>query len=411
MKGAVSKHLRELTFSAYVPVLFIAWAQSSITPAFPQYLSGLGAGVALVGLVVSMRGIGQAASDVPGGLAIPRWGLKRVTTVAFVLAAVANGWLIFVTNVALIALLVFVSGFFTSILMTSFMTLIRASVPVTMRGRALAMLGGALRVGMLLGPIAGGAIAGSWGVPALFALRSASLVAGLVSFLVRFPADAVTEGRNGASTVFRGMRRLAAGLRGRWFALATVGFSILILSILRSTREIILPMWGDRIGLEVTTIGVVMSIGAAFDLILFLPSGSISDRYGRKAAAGLCLGIFRVGLFILLPAQSAVGFVVAVALIGAGNGFGAGINMTTGTDLAPDGAVAEFLGIWRLYGDIGSAIGPVVVGSLTAGVALTPAVATVAAAGLVGTAVMVLVAPETLMIAHGGWKRSRLRRR
>ena len=411
MKDAVSKHLRALLCPAYVPVLCIAWAQSSITPAFPQYLSGLGAGVALVGLVVSMRGIGQAASDVPGGLAIPRWGLKRVTTVAFVLATIANICLIFVTNVALIALLVFVSGFFTSILMTSFMTLIRATVPVTMRGRALAMLGGALRVGMLLGPLAGGAIAAGWGVSALFALRSASLVVGLVSFLARFPTDPEVDRRDGTSTVFHGLRRVAAGLRGRWFALATVGFSILILSILRSTREIILPMWGDRIGLDVASIGAVMSLGTAFDLILFLPSGSISDRYGRKAAGGLCLGIFSVGLLLLLATRGAVGFAVAVALIGAGNGFGAGINMTTGTDLAPDGAVSEFLGVWRLYGDIGSAVGPMVVGALAAGVALSPAVATVAAAGLVGTAVMVTVAPETLAIAHGGWKRSRLWRR
>ncbi len=409
MEDAVSKHLRALTWSAYVPVLFIAWAQSSITPAFPQYLTGLGAGVALVGLVVSMRGIGQAVSDVPGGLAIPRWGLKRVTTVGFVLATLANIGLVFITNVALIALLVFASGFFTSILMTSFMTLIRASVPATMRGRALAMLGGALRVGMLLGPIAGGAIAGSWGVSALFALRSVSLMLGLISFRARFPADTLTDGPERASTVLRDLRRLAVGLRGRWFALATVGFSILILSILRSTREIILPMWGHRIGLDVASIGVVMSVGAAFDLILFLPSGFISDRYGRKVAAGLCLGVFSMGLLLLLPTQSAIGFFAAVALIGAGNGFGAGINMTTGTDLAPEGAVAEFLGIWRLYGDVGSAVGPVIVGSLAAGVALAPAVATVAAAGLVGTAVMVLVAPETLAIAHRGWTRPRVR--
>jgi MFS-type transporter involved in bile tolerance (Atg22 family) len=38
--------------------------------------------------------------------------------------------------------------------------------------------------------------------------------------------------------------------------------------------------------------------------------------------------------------------------------------MTLGADLAPPGAVGEFLGFWRLIGDTGQSGGPLVVGAV-----------------------------------------------
>ncbi len=126
-----------------------------------------------------------------------------------------------------------------------------------------------------------------------------------------------------------------------------------------------------------------------------MPAGIISDRRGRRTSLGLCLTLFSAGLLLLLPAKSFALFVAAGILVGLGNGFGAGINMTTGTDLAPPEAVSEFLGIWRLYGDLGNAAGPILVGALTAAISLGPAVALTAAIGGLGLLVTVLLAPET----------------
>ena len=50
-------------------------------------------------------------------------------------------------------------------------------------------------------------------------------------------------------------------------------------------------------------------------------------------------------------------------MIGFGNGIGSGSMMTLGADLAPPGAVGEFLGFWRLIGDTGQSSGPLVVGA------------------------------------------------
>ena len=345
------------------------------------------------------------------------WGSRRVTIVAFGVAIGSNALLFWVRAVEIIGLFTFVSGFATSILVTAVLTLIRAQVPASFRGRALAGVGGALRFGMLLGPAAGGMIAEQFGVPMVFLLRATLLLAGAISFAagtlgtvtpyrndhsIHTPKEAETaEDRLGAR-VLAPLKPVIRGLQGRWYAVGTVGFGILILSILRSSREVILPLWGAHLELSVAEIGLAMSLGAGFDLLLFIPAGVISDKWGRKVSAALCLALFSLGLLLLLPSRSFLLFVLAGALIGIGNGFGAGINMTTGADLAPSVAVSQFLGLWRLYGDLGSALGPVLVGTLSAAITLGPTVAVTALLGGLGLAVVLFLAPETKSLPGGG---------
>ena len=61
------------------------------------------------------------------------------------------------------------------------------------------------------------------------------------------------------------------------------------------------------------------------------------------------------------PRRIGLTLLAAAILTGIGNGFGSGIMMTLGADLAPKGSIGEFLGLWRLIGDIGSTGGPLVV--------------------------------------------------
>jgi MFS family permease len=53
---------------------------------------------------------------------------------------------------------------------------------------------------------------------------------------------------------------------------------------------------------------------------------------------------------------------IVAALLGATSGIGGGTPMTLGMDLAPDGLKGFFMGFWTTIGDIGSAVGPVILG-------------------------------------------------
>lgn len=412
MQGGIAIHIRRLVLPVYLPMVLLSVGMTAPVAAFPQYLASLGASVAVVGVVISMRGVGNMVSDLPGGLILGRVRLRIVVQVALLLASAASAAMALIPHVAVIGALVVVMGTASSVMVTAMMTYVRISVPADLRGRALSLTGGSVRIGALVGPIAGGLLADSFGVPAAIGLRAAAFFAAFVVFTmspdrgIGAPGRARTRSREreagGAAAQRPGLaaqfRAIGAGLRGRGWALATVGFAILMLQLLRASRNIVLPLWGDELELSATLIGSVMSAGAALELALFIPAGIIMDRAGRKVAAGLCIGIFSVGVFALSLAGSVPLFVVASLLIGLGNGFGSGINMTIGTDLAPTGAVSEFLGLWRLFGDVGAAAGPAVVGSIASAGGLPVAIVATALFGVSGL-VALLFAPETLKLA------------
>jgi len=73
-----------------------------------------------------------------------------------------------------------------------------------------------------------------------------------------------------------------------------------------------------------------------------------------------------------------------MALIACGNGLGSGIVMTLGADAAPVEGRSQFLGAWRLCGDIGNTGGPLLVGALAAVAPLGVACVTVGLLALAG---------------------------
>jgi MFS family permease len=165
---------------------------------------------------------------------------------------------------------------------------------------------------------------------------------------------------------------------------------------LRASRQIILPLWADHIGLDAAAIGLVFSISLGMEMVLFYPAGTIMDRLGRKSVAIPCLALMSLGM-LLLPLTGAFWSISAVGMVmGLGNGLGSGINMTLGADFSPAIGRANFLGAWRLVGDVGTAGGPLVLAGATALVALSGAALVLGAIGMVGAGLFFWRVPETL---------------
>jgi MFS family permease len=75
----------------------------------------------------------------------------------------------------------------------------------------------------------------------------------------------------------------------------------------------------------------------------------------------------------------------AVELIAIGNGLGSGIVMTLGADAAPADGRAQFLGGWRLCGDLGGTGGPLLVSGLAAVFSIAAAPVALGLFSLAGT--------------------------
>ena len=70
--------------------------------------------------------------------------------------------------------------------------------------------------------------------------------------------------------------------------------------------------------------------------------------------------------------------------------------MTLGADLAPPDSRGDFLGIWRLIGDLGATGAPLVVGWVAGVVVLPAAAGALSISGLLASTIFAFLLPETL---------------
>ncbi len=387
--------MKRLIGPIYLPVFFVATGLSASVPGFPQYVGALGADLAAVGVLVSLLGIGNVLADLPAGAFVHKFGGQRIILFACMLSGLAALGTAVTASLFLIAVFRVAIGLSHAAVLIGTMAYVRGSIPAHKRGRALAFAGGAVRLGFFAGPTIGGFVTESAGLPATFlvqAAMAATAVASLVIFgrLKESPAQ-----KSPGEPKHAAVNALNDVLRRRGPQLLVVAFSIFTLMLMRRARDIILPLWGTHLGLGVSTIGAVVGASAGIELLLFAPAGWLIDNAGRRPTMALCLAVMAAAIMALRFATGGRGYLVAALAIGLGNGFGSGIVMTLGTDFAPDKAVGPFLGLWRLFGDSGSAVGPIAVGALAAALTLPASLLITGGLGLCAAMTMIAFGPET----------------
>jgi MFS family permease len=142
---------------------------------------------------------------------------------------------------------------------------------------------------------------------------------------------------------------------------------------------------------------LIFAVSAGIEMVVFYPMGVLMDRRGRKWAALPCLVLLSVGLALIPLTSTFLELLLIGGLIGLANGIGSGVNMTLGSDLSPRLGRSQFLGLWRLISDVGTAGGPVLVAAATYFFSLAAAPIAVAGLGLAGAVVMWRAVPETLV--------------
>jgi MFS family permease len=384
---------RSLVPSVYLPTLLFSIGQGAVLPVIPIFAIELGASTALASVIVAMRGIGTMLMDVPGGVLESRFGEKSVMVAGTAMVALVAIGASFSAQPWQLAFLILLMGGGWAFWLLARLTYVSEAVPLAQRGRALSMVGGTNRIGTFVGPVAGGFLAREFGLESAFYFQAAmglSAAALMVASVGRRPADGAEVGDVGA------YQRLAATVVEHRRVFLTAGLSVVALQFLRQARQVFIPLWGHEQGLDVATIGLIFGASSAIDMTLFYPAGSIMDSRGRKWVGVPSLLVLSLSLALLPLTRSAGGLALVGLLAGVGNGLGAGLGMTLGADFAPPATRGEFLGVWRLVGDVGTASGPLLIGAIAGVATLSAASLAVGGIGLLGLAVMALLVPEPL---------------
>ncbi len=384
---------RSLLFSVYLPSFFMSICQGSVLLVIPLFALDLGANAGVAALVFSLRGLGNMVLDVPAGYAAARLGDKYTMLIGVSLMAITGGLASQANSPAALAAAAFLFGGAMATWMIARLTHLSEAVPAHQRGKAISTMAGLQRLGNLIGPVISGIIALQFGFE--FVFTGISIIATFTFFMVIFfvPVNKKSHHDDSPNIVKLVPHILRTHLR----IFATAGVAVLFLTVLRSGRQLLIPLWGESLGLDASDIGLIMGSAAAIDMTMFPVAGYIMDNLGRRHAAISCLTILSLGIFLVPLTTDFSSLALAAMVAGLGNGLGSGINMTLGADFAPPHERGEFLGVWRLMGDSGSFAGPLFMGYIANSFLLATALTVTASLGLIGIFMVTVFVKETLV--------------
>jgi MFS family permease len=388
--------LRKIAIPAFGPSFLFGLGEGAILPVIALSVRQLGGSVALAALMVTLIGIGSLVSNIPASLITTRYGERWAIVAAALWCVLAMALCLFAWNLWAFGVGVFMVGMSGAVFGLARQSYLTEAVPFHFRARALSTLGGVMRIGLFLGPFLAAALIHLMGIGGAYwvgiaALALSALVAARIPEL---PAHAAPDPAGAAAAA-----RAAATLRSVGTSHAriflTVGIGALLVAAVRASRQAVIPLWAEGIGLDAATTSLIYGLAGGIDMLVFYPAGKVMDRKGRAWVAVPSMLIMGMAMTLTPFTHNAVALLLASLLIGFGNGIGSGMIMTLGADYSPTAGRAHFLGLWRLMSDIGSTGGPALLSAVTALVSLAAGIWCTALIGFAAAAVLWHWIPRT----------------
>ena len=387
--------LRSIAVPAFGPALLFSIGEGAILPVVALSARGLGASVAVAALVVTLIGLGSWFFNLPASLITlkfgERWaivGAAAASAVALAAAALAP---LLPEGLWLLAAAMLVVGMAASVFSLARQKYLTEAVPVILRARALSTLGGVNRIGIFIGPFIGAAVMQFAGITGAYwvgviAMAAAAALSVTIPDLVAKPA--LDDGVPVQQATLRSVAVSHAGV------FLSVGLGVLLLSALRASRQVVIPLWAEHLGMDATQASLIYGLSGAIDMLVFYPAGKLMDRKGRQWVAIPSTLIMGTAMLLIPLSTGFLGLLLAALLIGFGNGISSGLNMTLGADFSPDNGRGQFLGIWRFMADAGATGGPVLLSGVTAVASLGAGVAATGVLGFAAATVFAITIPR-----------------
>jgi MFS family permease len=290
-------------------VVFIDTAfYAAISPLLPHYASELDLSKTAAGVLTAAYAAGTLTGSVPAGWLASRFGVKSTLLLGLSLLSVTSVVFGLANNIVLLDAARFVQGVGGACSWAAGMAWLVGASPPERRGEVIGSGLAAAIVGVLFGPVLGGA-ATVVGPEAVFG--AVGLVAvGLAVWAWTEPGVPPAEETS--------LRRLAAALGQP--AVATGLWLFLLPALFAGVLEVLAPLRLDELGASGVAIGGVFLVAAGAEAAISPVAGRMSDRRGRLTPirAGLA-GAITMALLLPLTghvALQAAAVVLAIAALG-----------------------------------------------------------------------------------------------
>jgi len=378
---------RQLVFPVFLPSFLFSTAEFGIIPSVPASALLLGANLPTAGFITGLMMIGRLVADVPAAKFVDALGERKAMIAASGAAAMGILFSLFAVNLFMLGTGVFIVGAAAAVFGLARLSWMTEHVPIAVRARSLSILGGMFRAGSFVGPVIGAGIIKFYSVQAVYYIPLVlCALAALILFIAKGKEDLVKNSSSLRATF------LIAKREGK--KLATLGVASSILSALRGTRMVGLPLLAVALAIPTEQASLYIGFAGALDFAMFYLSGQVMDRFGRNFAAVptlIGLGIAHLVVGFAIDANT---FLLLALFMSLANGLGSGVIMVLGADLAPKDARSEFLASYRLLVDFGDAAAPGILSGLVAVIGLTGAMAGFGFLGFIGAGLMYRYIPK-----------------
>ncbi|MHA2394709.1 MAG: MFS transporter [Promethearchaeota archaeon] len=272
MFDALNRNLRYL----FLLNLAFGFSVQLVTPLFPLFLSNMGASAGENAMVISIGSLVSTALMLPSGLLLNRIGRRvlligsaAVSLVSIYLFSYASTWQQVIPVYALYSASM-------SLFIPARMAMITANSETEKRGSIFGIMNTSWPIAGVLSPIISGYLIESMGWNQVFVVGSAVNIIGILAGFKLSRVDLDVQASSGGD-----FRELLSGdilpVLLTFFAYGT------LLSIALGGVNQIVPLYLDsRFKLSASQIGLFFTTQSLIMLITQIPSGALSDKYGRK---------------------------------------------------------------------------------------------------------------------------------
>jgi len=368
LAGRADPSVRYVVASLVAGVFFGGMGGGVAFPTLPTLGPLLGISPFVVGLILSVNRFTRLLMNTPAGQILDRIGTRRPMIAGFVVQGlVPFGYILglHADRLPVGSAAVFLAsrglwGFGSAfVFVGAFSTITHVTTPEN-RGKWIGYMRGGQSLGFPTGLVLGGLLTDAYGYDVAFAVAGAAgLFAAVVAFAVLPDVSADVE-----ASRLRDLPGIVSA-DPRIAAVGTVNFVVrfLFAGVLLSTVVLYAREHDITVGLLSSTgvSGFVMAISVLGASATTLLVGRFSDRLSNRALITVpALGVLASGFVLLVVVPTLAGIAVGVALIGVGVGGSNPPLMAYLGDISPADDVGKLGGVYNVFGDLGSTLGPLV---------------------------------------------------
>jgi MFS family permease len=289
--------MRRLFWLVAAVVLVDTMFFAAVAPLLPHYADELGLSKTAAGILTAAYPAGTFVGALPSGWLATRWGVKATLLLGLSMLGLASLGFAFANHIVLLDGARFIQGVGGACMWAAGMAWLVSASPPDRRGEMIGAALSAAIVGVLLGPVLGGA---ATVLSPEVVFSSVTVVAACLAAWAWSMPTVEPEESPGVLAMLRSLGRPAV-LIGFWLFTIPALFSGVI--------EVLVPLRMDDLGASGTTIGAVFLLAAAVEAVLSPVAGRFSDRAGRMAP-------IRVGLIGAMVAAVVLPLPNTVVLVG-----------------------------------------------------------------------------------------------